>query len=124
MRQHLTRKARRPLAAADVRFGCHMLISVLDNPHGGLHTVSCELCPHACLLRHWVCCVQELNRTAKIQSRGAAKKAETLAEARERAAFDAKVAAAVGAAMQRNQQVRPAESHGITGMADRIHGAG
>ena len=101
----------RPLGAhdaANVRFGCHMLISVLHGLYDGLHTVSTGLCPNAWLLRHLVCRVQELNRTAKIQSRGAAKKAETLAEARERAAFDAKVAAAVGAAMQRNQQVSSA----------------
>ena len=41
-----------------------------------------------------------------MQSHSDAKKAQIQAEARERAAFDAQVNAAVGAAMQRNQQVR------------------
>ena len=43
-----------------------------------------------------------------MQSQSDAKKAQVLNEARERAAFDAQVNAAVGAAMQRNQQVQAA----------------
>ena len=76
------------------------------DPYSELQRASHSMCT---CVHHWLRRMQELNRTSKIQSRGAAKKAETLAEARERAAFDAKVAAAMGAAMQRNQQVPSAK---------------